>query len=202
MVTARQKRARAGAVLRCGAATCALVLAGCGSGADDREDAKPSAGAYAATTTTTPGASAAHGLPAPGEAEDEVLKAYGSMWAERTKAYRAASAEGADLKLYLTPSAWAAVEADLDRMNRERTQMRGDLRHDPEVTTLATAERPPTATVRDCVDPSAWQTLDTTTGWRLPPPAGRPARYVATARLEHKERWTVTEYAEDRTRSC
>lgn len=199
MVTARQKCSRVGVVLRCGTAACALLIAGCGSGTDDKGDAKPSAGAHA---TTAPVASAAHGLPAPAEAEDEVLKAYGAMWAERTKAYRAASAEGTDLELYLTPGAWAAVEADLDRMNKEGAQMRGDLRHDPEVTTLTVGGRPPTATVRDCVDTSAWQTLDTATGWRLPPPDGPSARHVATARLEHGERWTVTEYAEDKTHSC
>ncbi|MFJ8861593.1 secreted protein/lipoprotein [Streptomyces sp. NPDC102451] len=196
-----------GVTLRCGAATFVLVLAGCGGGGGehDKGDAKPSAGAYAAAATTGPGApvsSAAHPPSAPDEAEAQVLKVYDSMWAEQMKAYRAASAEGTDLKLYMAPDALGAVEADLDRMNKERTQMRGDLRHAPEVTTLALGARPPTATVRDCVDSSRWQTLDTTTGWRLPPPAGQPVRYVVTAKAEHGERWTVTEYAADRTRPC
>lgn len=132
-----------------------------------------------------------------------MLAVYRLMWAEQLKAYRAASADGTDLKRYTTRDAWGAFEADLARMNKARMVMRGDLGHEPEVTTLTAGAQPPTATVQDCVDGSKWETLDTTTGWRMPRRAG-PVRYAVTARLERGDggRWTVTEYTADRTRSC
>lgn len=175
-MTARQKFSWAGIVLRCGAAACLIVLSGCaGSGGGDAKSP---------------------------ETEAEVLDAYGAMWAEQTKAYRVASTRETDLQRYLAPTELRTVEADLARMNKERTVMRGDLGHEPEISTLAVGTQPNTATVRDCVDSSRWQILDTTTGWRLPPPADRKVRYVVTARMERGERWTVTEYTEDRTHGC
>ncbi|MFD6278185.1 hypothetical protein ACFWFI_21865 [Streptomyces sp. NPDC060209] len=126
------------------------------------------------------------------------------MSAEHEEAYRAASAEGTDLERYMAPDALSAVEKDLARMNKQRVAMRGDLGHEPEVTAVAAGAQPATATVEDCVDASKWQTLDMTTGWRIPPPADQPSRYVATARMERGDgkRWTVTEYAADKPRSC
>ncbi|MFJ6852884.1 secreted protein/lipoprotein [Streptomyces sp. NPDC091271] len=207
MVTARQKCSRAGVALRCGAATFVLVLTGCGSGhGHGGSDAKPPADTRTAAMPAAPVPNAAHSLPAGGSAgaaEAEVLKAYGLMWAEQIKAYRVASADGTDLKRYTAPDVWAAFQADLSRMNKERTVMRGDLGHEPEAGVLAGVQ-PPTATVKDCVDGSNWQTLDTTTGWRIPSPPGQPVRYAVTAKLERAngERWTVTEYTAHRTRPC
>ncbi|MFJ4840230.1 secreted protein/lipoprotein [Streptomyces sp. NPDC088746] len=208
MVTARQKCSRAGVALRCGAATFLLVLTGCGGGQGHGEsDAKPPADTTTRALSATPVPEAAHSLTpsgtADGATEAEVLEVYGLMWAEQIKAYRAASADGTDLRRYTAPDVWAAFEADLARMNKERTVMRGDLRHDPEATVPAGAQ-PPAATVKDCVDGSNWQALDTTTGSRIPPPPGRPARYTVTAKLERANggRWTVTEYTPHRTRPC
>ncbi|WP_406143096.1 secreted protein/lipoprotein [Streptomyces sp. NBC_01012] len=175
-MTARQKFSRAGRVLRCGAVMCLLALSGCAGNGES--DAKSPA------------------------TETEVLDAYGAMWAEQTKAYRVASTRETDLWRYLAPAELRTVEADLARMSKERTVMRGDLGHEPEITTLTVGAQPNTATVRDCVDSSRWQILDTTTGWRLPPPADQEVRYVVTARMERGERWTVTEYTEDRTHGC
>ncbi|MFJ8752605.1 secreted protein/lipoprotein [Streptomyces sp. NPDC102441] len=185
MATARQTCSRAGVTLRCGAATFVLVLTGCGGVGSTGSDGKPPVG-----TSTA--------------AEADVLAVYRLMWAEQLKAYRAASADGTDLKRYTARDAWSAFERDLARMAEEHTVMRGDLGHEPEVTTLTAGAQPPTATVQDCVDGSKWETLDTTTGWRLPRRAGQPVRYGVTARLERGEgsRWTVTEYTADRTRSC
>ncbi|WP_250291467.1 secreted protein/lipoprotein [Streptomyces atroolivaceus] len=212
MVTARQKGTWAGVVSRCGAGMVVLLLAGCGGGSEDGEyDAKPAAGVSprsSATASNTPDSPGTPTPSAPGVSvtavKAEVLRVYGLMWAEKVKAYRAASAEGTDLKLYMTPDALRALEADLARMSKERTAMRGDLGHEPEVAALAVDTQPPTATVKDCVDGARWQTLDTTTGWRIPPPAGQPARYAATARMEQGAggRWKVAEYTADRTRSC
>lgn len=200
METVRRKCSRVGETLLCGAATFVLALTGCGvDGGGGENDAKVSE-APAPPTRHAP-------LPA-GEADAptraDVLRVYGMMWAERVKAYRVASADGTALKRYMTPDALGALDADLARMGKERTQMRGALAHQPSVSALAAHARPPTATVKDCVDGSRWQTLDTTTGWRIPSPPGQPSRYVATARMERGagERWTVAEYTVDRTRSC
>ncbi|MFD9293036.1 secreted protein/lipoprotein [Streptomyces sp. NPDC060030] len=186
-----------------------LLAAGCGGGRGS-SDAKASGGLPSATTAAapeTPLPSAVPTTPAPeaaAHAETEVLKVYRLMSAEYEKAYRAASAEGTDLRQYMTPTASSGVEKELARMKEQGAAMRGELGHEPEVTALAAAAQPPTATVRDCVDASRWQTLDTTTGWRIPRPTDRPARYVATAALEHRagERWKVTAYTAHRARSC
>ncbi|MEU8710164.1 secreted protein/lipoprotein [Streptomyces sp. NPDC048565] len=178
-MTARQKFSWARPLLRCGAATCLLlVLSGC-AGSGERDAKSPET-----------------------EAEAEVLDAYGAMWAEQTKAYRVASTRETDLQRYLAPAELRTIETDMARMTEERTVMRGDLGHEPEISALAVGTQPYTATVRDCVDSSRWQILDTTTGWRLPPPADQEVRYVVTARMERGERWTVTEYTEDRTHGC
>lgn len=195
--------------VRCGAAMLVLLLAGCGgSGAEGAGDAKPSGGVPSATTSAAPDTPLSSALlitPAPVEAGPaEVLEAYRLMSAEYEKAHRAASAEGTELERYMTPAASRAVEKELARMAEQGVAMRGELGHDPEVTALAGGAQPPTATVRDCVDASRWQTLDTTTGWRIPRPADRPSRHVATARMEQRagERWKVTAYTAHRTRSC
>ncbi|WWM28477.1 secreted protein/lipoprotein [Streptomyces sp. B21-104] len=209
MVTARQGHSRTDATVRCGAATLVLLLAGCaGGGADGASDAKPSGGVPSTTTEVapeTPLSSALPATPAPGEAgHAEVLEVYRLMAAEYEKAYRAASAEGTDLERYMAPAAAGEVEKDLARLAGQGAAMRGALGHDPEVTALAAAAQPPTATVRDCVDASGWQTLETTTGWRIPRPDDQPSRYVATARMEHRpgERWKATAYTVDGKRSC
>ncbi|MFC9943825.1 secreted protein/lipoprotein [Streptomyces pratensis] len=195
-----------------------LLLTGCGGGSGPGEDdAKPTAGISSVSTAAVPEAPVSSGAftpsgpsePSEPEAGDasartEVLEVYGLMWAEKVKAYRAGSVEGTDLKRHMTPEALGVLEADLARMNKERTVMRGDLGHEPEVSAIAAGAEPPTATVQDCVDGAKWQTLDTTTGWRIPPPAGQPLRHAATTRMELTEggRWTVTEYTADRNRAC
>ncbi|MEU1488380.1 secreted protein/lipoprotein [Streptomyces sp. NPDC005752] len=207
METGRQKCSQAGVTLLCGTATIVLAVTGCGAGGGE-SDAKPSPGTPAVVAPSTPVYSTAS-APLPAGATDttttaEVLRVYDLMWAEREKAYRVASADGTDLKRYMSPDALSALETDLLRMSQEQTVMRGALRHEPVVSTLAADRWPPTATVKDCVDRARWQTLDTTTGWRIPSPADQPSRYVATARMEQGDakRWTVTEYTMDRTRSC
>ncbi|MFF5725041.1 secreted protein/lipoprotein [[Kitasatospora] papulosa] len=188
-----------------------LLLTGCaGGGAEGASDAKPSGGVpstTAAAAPETPLSSAPLATPAPGaagHAEAEVLEAYRLMAAEYEKAYRAASAEGTNLGRYMMPAASGEVEKDLARMAGQGAAMRGELVHDPEVTALAATAQPPTATVRDCVDASGWQTLDTTTGWRIPRSDDRLSRYVATARMELTPggRWKATAYTVDEKRSC
>lgn len=199
-------------MLRCGVVVFALVLTGCGGDREGGEDdAKPTAGVPSAVTSAPPRTPVSPGAltsSTPEGAEEvaraEVLEVYGLMWREKAKAYRAASAKGTALKRYMDSRALEALEADLARMKKERTVMRGDLAHEPEVSTITVGAQPPTAMVEDCVDGSTWQTLDTTTGWRIPPPAGQPSRYAATARVERGAggRWRITEYTADRTRSC
>ncbi len=206
METVRRKCSRVGETLLCGAATFVLALTGCGiDGGGGENDAKVSEGAPArvAPAPSTAPAPLPTGV-ADATTRADVLRVYGLMWAERVKAYRVASADGTDLKRYMTPDALSALEADLARMDKERTVMRGAPAHEPSVFAFAADAQPPTATVKDCVDGSRWQTLDMTTGWRIPSPPDQPPRYVATARMERGdgERWTVAEYTVDRTRSC
>ncbi|MEU0133956.1 secreted protein/lipoprotein [Streptomyces sp. NPDC006296] len=210
MVTARRRHSRRGTTLRYGAAALVLVLAGCGRGGGAGEsDAKPpgSAPSASAADTGTPVSSAPRATPAPETSDgavSAVLEVYRLMSAEQEAAYRAGSSAGTDLGRYTTPAAASETGTELARMRKQGTAMRGTRGHAPEVTALHLGARPATATVRDCVDVSGWQTLDTTTGWRLPPTAGLPARHVATAALERPEGepWKVSAYTEHRDRPC
>ncbi|WP_326701493.1 hypothetical protein OG909_31770 [Streptomyces sp. NBC_01754] len=166
---------------------------------DDGIDGKP----QAAAPVAAPAVSASP--PDPDVADRAAaLEAYSAMWVEQMRAYRVASAEQTDVKRYATVDALRVFERDLAELKRNRTVIRGDLGHEPEVTALDAGTRPQTVTVKDCIDLSQWRVLDTTTGWPLPLPSNEPLRYAATATVERRDggRWMVTEYTPDGSRMC
>ncbi|MEV0875161.1 hypothetical protein AB0I86_28895 [Streptomyces sp. NPDC049950] len=196
-MTARQTRPRPGVMALGTAVVLSLALTGCGSGGD----AKPSA-----TTTAASSAPAASESPADPHAATKaaVLASYTSMWVEQMKAYRVASPDGTKLDDFATLDALTAFERDLAHMKKNHTVIRGGLGHQPEVTALDVDAKLPMATVEDCIDLSQWQTLDTKTSKPIPLPTAQPLRYVATATVERWDdnRWMVTEYEPDGTRTC
>ncbi|MCX4417807.1 hypothetical protein OOK43_31715 [[Kitasatospora] papulosa] len=196
-MTARQTRPRPGVMALGTAVVLSLALTGCGSGGD----AKPSA-----TTTAASSAPAASESPADPHAATKaaVLASYTSMWVEQMKAYRVASPDGTKLDDFATLDALSAFERDLAHMKKNHTVIRGGLGHQPEVTALDVDAKLPMATVEDCIDLSQWQTLDTKTNKPIPLPTAQPLRYVATATVERWDdnRWMVTEYEPDGTRTC
>lgn len=198
MVTARQTRPRTGVMALCGAVGLSLALTGCGGGSDN---AKPSTAPSAASSAPAVSAS-----PADPDAavKAAVLASYSSMWVEQMKAYRKASPDGTKLKDFATLDALSAFERDLAHMKKNGTVIRGELGHEPEVTALDIDVKLPTATVEDCIDLSKWQTLDTKTNKPIPLPTAQPLRYVATATVERwdNNRWMVTEYQPDGSRTC
>ncbi|QBR04674.1 hypothetical protein D7Y56_01280 (plasmid) [Streptomyces sp. S501] len=196
-MTARQTRPRPGVMALATAVVLSLALTGCGGG----DDAKPSV-----TTTAASSASAVSASPADPDAAEKaaVLASYTSMWVEQMKAYRVASPDGTKLDDFATLDALSAFERDLAHMKKNHTVIRGELGHQPEVTDLDVDAKLPTATVEDCIDLSKWQTLDTKTNKPIPLPTAQPLRYVATATVERWDdnRWMVTEYQPDGTRTC
>ncbi|MEU1932610.1 hypothetical protein ACN6LF_002722 [[Kitasatospora] papulosa] len=196
-MTARQTRPRPGVMALGTAVVLSLALTGCGSG----DDAKPSATTTAASSA--PGVSASPADPH-AATKAAVLASYTSMWVEQMKAYRVASPDGTKLKDFATLDALTAFERDLAHMKKNHTVIRGELGHQPEVTALDVDAKLPTATVEDCIDLSKWQTLDTKTNKPIPLPTAQPLRYVATATVERwdNNRWMVTEYQPDGTRTC
>ncbi|MEU2346603.1 hypothetical protein ABZ601_30820 [Streptomyces sp. NPDC012842] len=196
-MTARQTRLRPGVMALCAAAGLSVALTGCGGGGDD---------AKSAATTAASSAPAASASPADPDAATKaaVLASYTSMWVEQMKAYRVASPDGTKLKDFATLDALSAFERDLAHMKNNHTVIRGELGHQPEVIALAVDVKLPTATVEDCIDLSKWQTLDTKTNKPIPLPTAQPLRYVATATVERwdNNRWMVTEYEPDGTRTC
>ncbi|GGZ21832.1 hypothetical protein CP967_33535 [Streptomyces nitrosporeus] len=206
MTTVRQKHTRRGALSVCAAVVLAVTAGGCGNGGDD---AKPSAAVRTAPPAVEPGtpptASRSPADPDPdSEAETEVLRVYSAMSAERMKAYRTASARGTDLAEYAAPGVLSAFSAELARMRKDRTVIRGDLGHRPRVTRLDTGAPLPTARVEDCVDQSERRVLDTLTGWPMPLPTDQPSRYRVEATVERGDsgRWKVTGYDPDLSQPC
>ncbi|WP_330321661.1 hypothetical protein OG927_35960 (plasmid) [Streptomyces clavifer] len=197
-MAARQTRLRPGVMALCTAVTLTLPLTGCGGGSDDE---KPQAAPSAAASAPTPAASSADPDAA---VKTAVLASYTSMWVEQMKAYRVASPDGTKLDDFATLDALSAFERDLAHMKRNGTVIRGELGHESEVTELDLEAKVPTATVEDCIDLSKWQTLDTKTNKPIPLPTAQPLRYVATATVERwdNNRWMVTEYEPDGSRSC
>ena len=173
------------------------VLTGCGSG----DDAKLSA-----ATTAASSAPAASASPADPDAAEKaaVLASYTLMWMEQMKAYRVASPDGTKLKDFATLDALTAFDRDLAHMKKNHTVIRGELGHEPEVTALDVDAKLPMATLEDCIDLSKWKAERTPSGEVVPLPTAQPLRYVATATVERwdNNRWMVTEYEPDGTRTC
>ncbi|MFJ8982936.1 hypothetical protein [Streptomyces sp. NPDC102282] len=89
-------------------------------------------------------------------------------------------------------------------MKKNNTVLRGEFGHQPEVTALDVDAKVPTATAGDCIGLSKWKTLDTKTKKPIPLPTAQPLRYIATVTVERwdSNRWMVTEYQPDGSRSC
>ncbi|WP_406396485.1 hypothetical protein [Streptomyces sp. NBC_00887] len=198
-MTDRQTRRRPGVMALCAGVGLALALAGCGGGSDD---AKPQT-APSAASTAPPAVSAS---PPDPDAADKtaVLASYTAMWVEQMKAYRKASPDGTKLDDYATLDALSAFERDLAHMKKSGTIGTGQLGHEPEVAELDMEAKIPTATVEDCIDLSKWKAERTPSGEVVPLPTAQPLRYVATATVERwdNERWMVTAYKPDGSRSC
>ncbi|MGW3152624.1 hypothetical protein ACWDG1_50415 [Streptomyces sp. NPDC001177] len=71
-------------------------------------------------------------------------------------------------------------------MKKPGTVVRGEVGHDPEVTSLDLKASTPKATLSDCIDLSRYQTYDTRAKKVILLPTSQPLRYLATAKAE---RW-------------
>jgi hypothetical protein len=180
-----------------------MVLAGCGSGGSDGQDADH-AGADASP-------SAQPTIPAPPSAsavsdaavKAAVLAAYDGMTTEQAKAYRQASVKGTALEKYATLDALSKIELDLYRMKEAGTIVRGEIGHDAKVTDLDLKAKIPKATLSDCVDLSKYETYDVKAKKVIPLPSEQPLRYIATAKAERWDgRWMVTDITPQGGGSC
>ncbi|MFJ8770507.1 hypothetical protein [Streptomyces clavifer] len=199
-MTARQTRLRPGVRALCTAVGLSIALASCGGSSDDT---KPPA-APPKASSAAPSASASVSPVDPDAAvKAAVLASYSSMWVEQMKAYRVASPDGTKLDDFATLDALSAFERDLATMKKNGTRVTGGVGHEPEVTALDLEAKIPTATVEDCIDLSKWR-AERTSGEVIPLPTAQPLRYVAAATVERwdEDRWMVTAYKPDGSRSC
>ncbi|MEU5416708.1 hypothetical protein [Streptomyces clavifer] len=196
-MTARQARPRTRALVLCGAVGLSLALTGCGGSSDTKPPTAPSTASSAAPAPSVSPVDPDAAVKA------AVLASYSSMWVEQMKAYRVASPDGTKLDDFATLDALSAFERDLATMKKNNTRVTGGVGHEPEVTALDLEAKIPTATVEDCIDLSKWK-AERTSGEVIPLPTAQPLRYVAAATVERwdEDRWMVTEYKPDGSRSC
>lgn len=72
--------------------------------------------------------------------------------------------------------------------------MRGEIGHDPKVTSLDLDGETPTAKLSDCIDLARYETYDVKAKKVIPLPTAQPLRYIATAEAERWDgRWMVTD---------
>ncbi|MFC7018070.1 hypothetical protein ACFQMH_41610 [Streptomyces viridiviolaceus] len=167
------------------------ILAGCGSGASDGQDADH------AGADVSPSAQPTTALPSPADPEAadkaKVLEAYRGMTQAEAEAYRTGSEKGTGLERYATLDALGQTRLDLARMKEAGTVVRGEVGHEPKVTSLDLAAETPKATLSDCIDLSKYQTYDVRAKKVIPLPSEQPLRYVATATAERWDgRWMIT----------
>jgi hypothetical protein len=130
-------------------------------------------------------------MPADPDAADraKVLAVYRSM----TEAYRTGTDKGTGLERYASLDALGQTRLDLARMKEAGAVVRGEIGHDPKVTSLDLKAKTPTATLSDCIDLSKYQTYDVRAKKVIPLPSEQPLRYTATATAERWDgRWMIT----------
>ncbi|MEU1660620.1 hypothetical protein ABZ527_31540 [Streptomyces griseofuscus] len=132
-----------------------------------------------------------------------VLKTYSSFWAEQVKAYARADIQGTDLKKYATEKALGQAMGDVLVMKNGGTVTTGAPKHRARITQLTLAGNTPEAVVQDCLDISAWKTVNRRSGKVQPFPSDQPLRYLTTAKTEKwGSRWMVTEVTPDGDHTC
>ncbi|MEU3606234.1 hypothetical protein AB0E83_12375 [Streptomyces sp. NPDC035033] len=199
MVTIRQPRARAAAVLGGGLAL-VLALTGCTADTDAKARTLPTP---APPVTVTPAPATTSADPQAAE-KAAALKVFASMWAERAKTYAKADLKGTALEKYATTNALGQIRLDLARMKKAGTVVRSAPRQTAAtVTTLDLAAEIPTATLTSCVDMTTYEAYSTTRKEVIPLPSAQPRRYVATATVEKWDAgWIVTTYTPEGARTC
>ncbi|MFG3323969.1 hypothetical protein ACGF3J_38620 [Streptomyces sp. NPDC048171] len=175
----------------CCAVVLAGVLAGCG---DSGGDGKPASSSAASAVPSVPAASASGTQDLHAADEVKVLAVYRAMTEAEGEAYRTGTDKGTGLERYATLDALGQTRLDLARMKEAGTVVRGEIGHDPEVTSLDLEAKTPTAKLSDCIDLSEYQTYDVRAKKVIPLPSEQPLRYIATATAERWDgRWMITE---------
>lgn len=123
----------------------------------------------------------------------KVLEVYRAMTEAEAEAYRTGTDKGTGLERYATLDALGQTRLDLARMKEAGTVVRGEVGHDPKVTSLDLEAKTPTAKLSDCIDLSKYQTYDVRAKKVIPLPSEQPLRYTATATAERWDgRWMIT----------
>ncbi|MGW2376551.1 hypothetical protein [Kitasatospora sp. NPDC001683] len=136
------------------------LLASCSSGSDSAAPPPPTASSAPATTSSTPSPTADPAA----DAKAQVLAAYTGMWAEQVKAFAKGSTDGTGLEKFTTDEALDDVRISIDRFSGTGIVFTGAPAHTPQVETIDIAATPKTATVRDCLDVTAWKPVDKASG--------------------------------------
>lgn len=135
---------------------CTLALTACGLALSATACSKPSRSAVSSSPVPVTSFSTA-GSSSP---EAAVLDAYQKMWSTYAKATGSANYLSPDLSRYATAGARDLLVRALYNYKKEGVVTRGAPVNHPTVARLATTEKPPQATVRDCMDSSQWRRYD------------------------------------------
>ncbi|WP_329438809.1 hypothetical protein OG906_34090 [Streptomyces sp. NBC_01426] len=131
-----------------------------------------------------------------------VLTAYGAMAAAETWSYANAVLDP-ELEKHATDKALADIKATLFWYQQRGTVMKGAPVHSSKVDSLDTSKDTWRAAITDCVDSTAYDKVDKTSGKPVTAPSG-PRRHVVTSTAQRTKTgpWQVYTSTIERDRTC
>ncbi|MFI2373163.1 hypothetical protein [Streptomyces sp. NPDC018833] len=172
------------------------TIAGCSSsGEPARADSTPKG-------TASP--KAPPSMSAEDKAKEQVLAAYRGLSAVRSEAYSTGKVDNAKLQEYARDKAASGVVVAVAWYEKRGLKVVGKPQLAPEVTAVNLEAKPRTAVLSDCLDTSKSDTVYKTTGKSaIKKDSKEPRRKPVTAKaVTVGDRWLISEYEIDRSRSC
>ncbi|MFJ3826008.1 hypothetical protein [Streptomyces nodosus] len=137
-------------------------------------------------------------------AKEQVLAAYRGMVRVQYATYRTGKLDNAELQTYARDKAASGVVVALHWYEQNGLKVVGDPGTEPKVTAINLKGESKTAVVSDCLDTSKTDTVYKSTGKSaLRPNSTESRRKPVTAKaVTVGDRWLISEYEIDRSRSC
>lgn len=183
------------------ASIAALLLSGA-AGCSSSDDSAKSDDDPTPKKTTSPKATPSKS--AEDKAKEQVLAAYRGLSEVRAKAYSSGKVDNAQLQRYARDKAASGVVVAVAWYEERGLKVVGKPQLKPEVTAVTLKGKPKTAVLSDCLDTSKSDTVYKKTGKSaIKKDAKEPRRKpVAAKAVAVGDRWLISEYNIDRSRSC
>jgi hypothetical protein len=176
------------------AALTVLLATGCGDGGDPAETGGSSPSPATAEPSPTMD-------PREEQARREVLEVYDGFREASIAAAATADYESTELAEYVAQPLLGTLLHDLQLMSDASIHNTGRPTWSPTVTAVRFDTTPPTATIEDCLDVTAWLVVDEN-GESLPTSTGL-TRYVVVAQAKQvDDRWYIYEAEANRSQAC